>query len=59
VIGLPEDRAVVHFARKAPRSHRFSDAPRRDRTSAGKKLYEVSQRDRIQSLTTAVVKPKS
>jgi DNA gyrase subunit A len=58
VIGQPDDRAVVRFARKAPRSLRFSDAPRRVRTSPGKKLYEVSQRDRIRALTTAIVKPK-
>jgi DNA gyrase subunit A len=59
VLGQPEDRAVVHFARKAPRSLRYNDAPRRDRTSAGKKIYEVSPRDRIQSLTVVVAKPKS
>jgi DNA gyrase subunit A len=58
VIGHPDDRAVVRFTRKAPRSLRFSDAPRRVRTSPGKKLYEVSQRDRIRSLTTVVMKPE-
>lgn len=58
VIGQAEDRAVVHFTRKAPRSLRLSDAPRRVRTSAGKKLFEVSQRDRIRSLTTTMMKPK-
>ncbi|MGD8604104.1 MAG: DNA gyrase subunit A [Anaerolineales bacterium] len=58
VIGESDDKAVVRFTRKAPRSLRFSDAPRRVRTSPGKKLYEVSERDRIRSLTTAVMKPK-
>ncbi len=56
-IGEQKDRAVVRFNRGAPRSVRFSDAPRRARTSSGKPLFEVKDGTRITVVSPASPRP--
>ena len=56
-IGEQKDRAVVRFNRGAPRSVRFSDAPRRARTSSGNPLFEVKDGTRIIVVSPAWPRP--
>jgi DNA gyrase subunit A len=56
-IGEQKDRAVIRFNRGAPRSVRFSDAPRRARTSSGNPLFEMKDGTRIIVVSPALPRP--
>jgi len=56
-IGHPSNRAVVHLAKGAARSVRFSDAPKMARTAVGKKLFEVKPGNRVTYLTPVISRP--
>jgi DNA gyrase subunit A len=56
-IGEAKDRAVIRFARSAPRSLRFGDAPKRVRASAGKLLFELGTGNRITGVDPALPRP--
>jgi DNA gyrase subunit A len=56
-VGETKDRAVIRFARSAPRSLRFGDAPRRVRASAGKSLFELGQGNRVTNVEPAQPRP--
>jgi DNA gyrase subunit A len=53
-VGFPDDRAAAHKARGAARSVRYSQAPKRARTSAGKSLFPVRQGNRVTRITPVV-----
>jgi DNA gyrase subunit A len=54
IIGQASDRAIAHLAKGAARSIRFSDAPRRPRTAAGKQLFEVKEGNQVIGLTAVI-----
>ena len=49
-VGLPDQKAAVMFAKSHPRSIRYSDAPRRSRTSPGDPIFEMKEGDKIKRL---------
>ena len=57
-IGHSSNRVVVHLARGAARSVRFSDAPKRARTAVGAKLFEVKPGNRVTHLTPVINRPR-
>jgi DNA gyrase subunit A len=56
-IGTPGDRLVVHRARGASRSLRFSDAPRKARTASGKPILDLKEGNRLVLLTMVLPRP--
>jgi DNA gyrase subunit A len=56
-VGETKDRAVIRFARTAPRSLRFGDAPKRARASAGKALFEIGKGNRVTAVEPAQPRP--
>ena len=57
-IGHSSTRVVVHLARGAARSIRFSDAPKKARTAVGSKLFEVKPGNRATLLSPVISRPK-
>lgn len=56
-IGLADQRASITFAKSPPRSLRYGDAVRRNRTSSGRSDFELSTGNRVTGLIP--VHPKS
>jgi DNA gyrase subunit A len=57
-IGEAKDRAIVRFARSAPRSLRLGDAPKRARASAGKQFFELASNNRVTAIEPAFTRPE-
>ena len=57
MVGLADDRAVIHFARAAAKPIRLGDAPRRARAAAGAALVEVKDNDRVEGLFPVLPRP--
>jgi DNA gyrase subunit A len=53
-VGYSDDRASAHKARGAARSVRYSQAPKRARTSTGKPLFSVKEGNRVTHITPVV-----
>ena len=56
-IGHSSNRVVVHLARGAARSVRFSDAPKRARAAIGSKLFELKPGNQVTHLTPVISRP--
>jgi len=51
MVGAGADRATAVLARRADRSLRIGDVPRKGRANAGEALFELAESDRVKSLT--------
>jgi DNA gyrase subunit A len=56
-VGQSNDRVIAHMTKGAARSLRFSDVPKRARTSTGKQIFEVGETNRVIHLTPVIGRP--
>lgn len=58
-IGIETDRATAVLSRRADRSVRIGDVPRKGRTNEGEQLFEVAKNDRVKRLQPVLLRPET